>query len=275
MPDPKHRPNVTLEELLRLKRAERPAEDFWARFDQELRAKQLAAIVDQRPWWRIRWIGPSKLARYSTSLAAAMSLGAALVAVREYFPTVPMVALVARPVAIPVATAQVAATPQLAGAPTVIVPAEPPATIADAPPPAAAPAGVSAGPIAPTPAPAPQLGLATKSSPLTEMVPTEFAIDAPSNISEAPPSSSVDAAFSADPAQFEYFVPSAGSDVYAFSPVIPMPDPAPAAAQPKGDDSDPVALVVGRLKDQDLRVHVPEYVEIASTNEGLELGHRF
>jgi hypothetical protein len=274
MPDPKHRPNVTLEELLRLKRAERPAEDFWARFDQELRAKQLAAIVDQRPWWRIRWIGPSKLARYSTSLAAAMSLGMALVAVHEYFPAAPTVASVGRPVAIPPASAP-AATPSLAGAPA--APAEPTVTVADTPPPAAAPASDSASPISPMPAPAPQLGLAAKSSPLTEMVPTKFAIDAPTNMGEAPPPSGVDAAFSADPAQFEYFVPSAGSDVYAFSPIIHIPDPAPTAVEPKGDDSDPVPLAVDRLKanDQDLTVHVPANVEIASTREGLELGFRF
>ena len=34
---------VTLEDLLRLKRAERPAAEFWVRFDRELRAKQEAA----------------------------------------------------------------------------------------------------------------------------------------------------------------------------------------------------------------------------------------
>jgi hypothetical protein len=40
----------TLEELLRLKRAERPAEEFWARFEAELRAKQLAALVEKPSW---------------------------------------------------------------------------------------------------------------------------------------------------------------------------------------------------------------------------------
>jgi hypothetical protein len=42
----------TLEELLRVKRAERPPAEFWKRFEEELRAKQLAAIVAPRPWWR-------------------------------------------------------------------------------------------------------------------------------------------------------------------------------------------------------------------------------
>jgi|CZKI01.1.fsa_nt_gi hypothetical protein len=42
---------ITVQDLLRLKRAERPAPEFWARFESEMRAKQLAAIVVKRPWW--------------------------------------------------------------------------------------------------------------------------------------------------------------------------------------------------------------------------------
>jgi hypothetical protein len=42
---------ITVEDLLRLKRAERPAAEFWATFETEIRAKQLAAIVSKRPWW--------------------------------------------------------------------------------------------------------------------------------------------------------------------------------------------------------------------------------
>jgi len=49
MPDKKA--PVTLEDILRLKRAERPNPEFWIRFERELRAKQLAAIVERRPWW--------------------------------------------------------------------------------------------------------------------------------------------------------------------------------------------------------------------------------
>jgi hypothetical protein len=40
-----------LENLLRLKRAEQPSDEFWTRFERELREKQLAAIVEKRPWW--------------------------------------------------------------------------------------------------------------------------------------------------------------------------------------------------------------------------------
>ncbi len=41
----------TLESLLRLKRAERPDAAFWEEFDRGLREKQLAAIIEPRPWW--------------------------------------------------------------------------------------------------------------------------------------------------------------------------------------------------------------------------------
>ncbi|AOS44627.1 hypothetical protein Verru16b_01693 [Lacunisphaera limnophila] len=41
----------TLEELLRLKRAERPSAEFWNRFETELRQKQLTALVEKRRWW--------------------------------------------------------------------------------------------------------------------------------------------------------------------------------------------------------------------------------
>jgi hypothetical protein len=42
---------ITIEDLIRLKKAERPPAEFWARFESEIRAKQLSAIVSRRPWW--------------------------------------------------------------------------------------------------------------------------------------------------------------------------------------------------------------------------------
>lgn len=42
---------VSLEDLLQVKRAERPPAEFWTQFERELRAKQLAAIMSPRPWW--------------------------------------------------------------------------------------------------------------------------------------------------------------------------------------------------------------------------------
>lgn len=43
---------VAIEDLLRLKRAERPPAEFWGEFDRQLRGKQLAALVAKRPWWQ-------------------------------------------------------------------------------------------------------------------------------------------------------------------------------------------------------------------------------
>jgi hypothetical protein len=42
---------VTVEDLIRLKRAERPPPEFWANFEAQIRTKQLSAIVGRRPWW--------------------------------------------------------------------------------------------------------------------------------------------------------------------------------------------------------------------------------
>ncbi len=52
MPNSNHRSKVTIEDLLHLKRAERPAAEFWTGFERELRQKQLAALLEKRPWWQ-------------------------------------------------------------------------------------------------------------------------------------------------------------------------------------------------------------------------------
>ncbi|CAM3070938.1 hypothetical protein [Rariglobus hedericola] len=79
---------VTLEELLRLKRAERPAPEFWGRFEQDLRAKQLAAIVEPRPWWISMRLPQATraLARFQIPMGAAAVLALTFVVVREYRP---------------------------------------------------------------------------------------------------------------------------------------------------------------------------------------------
>ena len=41
---------ITLEEVLRLKRREKPSAEFWEQFDRELRRKTLRALVDEKPW---------------------------------------------------------------------------------------------------------------------------------------------------------------------------------------------------------------------------------
>lgn len=77
-------PQVTVEQLLRLKRTERPVPEFWQQFDRAMRVKQLAAIVEPRPWWApfIR-IG-TKVARYQMPVGATAILALTFVTVREY-----------------------------------------------------------------------------------------------------------------------------------------------------------------------------------------------
>jgi len=48
---PEQKSPVTIEDLLRLKKAERPGAEFWAQFERELRQKQLTALVKKRRWW--------------------------------------------------------------------------------------------------------------------------------------------------------------------------------------------------------------------------------
>lgn len=45
------RRKVTIEDLLHLKRAERPEQDYWVKFEGEMRQKQLAALLRKDPWW--------------------------------------------------------------------------------------------------------------------------------------------------------------------------------------------------------------------------------
>ena len=42
---------VKVEELLRLKRLERPNQDFWSSFDRELHQRMLQALVKKDPWY--------------------------------------------------------------------------------------------------------------------------------------------------------------------------------------------------------------------------------
>jgi hypothetical protein len=80
-----HQKPVTLEDLLRLKRAERPSAEFWPRFERELRAKQLAALVVKRPWWQTL---PSRalagFSRYHLPIGATAVLALTFLSVREY-----------------------------------------------------------------------------------------------------------------------------------------------------------------------------------------------
>jgi hypothetical protein len=93
MNDQPRKTTVTLEDLLRLKRAERPPEEFWTQFESGMRAKQLAAIVEPRPWWAPFIRVGARISRYQLPVGATAILAITFLTVREYHPasTAPVV----------------------------------------------------------------------------------------------------------------------------------------------------------------------------------------
>lgn len=77
---------VTLEDLLRLKRAERPPPEFWAEFERELRKKQLAALVERKSWWHELAAAYSRFGRMRLPLGAIAVLALTFLSIRYYFP---------------------------------------------------------------------------------------------------------------------------------------------------------------------------------------------
>lgn len=81
--DPKK--TVTIEDLLRIKRAERPPAEFWAQWERELRAKQLAAIVEERPWWQIHVpVYVRRMVKWQLPVGAAAVMALTFVTLRDY-----------------------------------------------------------------------------------------------------------------------------------------------------------------------------------------------
>jgi hypothetical protein len=80
---PINEPNsrITLEQLLRLKRAERPNPEFWANFERELHEKQLTALVQKRRWWHGMSLIPMRRVLLPTGAVAIATL--TFISVRE------------------------------------------------------------------------------------------------------------------------------------------------------------------------------------------------
>lgn len=78
---------VTVEDLLRIKRAERPSAEFWLRFEHDLRAKQLAAIIEKRPWWYLLYVPQAARAvsRHQVPVGIAAILVFSFVVAGQYF----------------------------------------------------------------------------------------------------------------------------------------------------------------------------------------------
>lgn len=64
----------TLEELLRLKRSERPPQAFWSEFDTRLREKQLAALIPVSSGWSQILSGLGRFAKLGLPLAATAAV---------------------------------------------------------------------------------------------------------------------------------------------------------------------------------------------------------
>ena len=77
-------PKVSLEDLLRLKRAERPPPEFWTQFESDLRQKQLAALVVRKSWWLGLSAAYSRFGRMRVPVGAAAVLALSLFTVRYY-----------------------------------------------------------------------------------------------------------------------------------------------------------------------------------------------
>jgi hypothetical protein len=89
MPDrrPSPLPKVTVEDLLRLKRAERPAPEFWAGFERELRQKQLAALVEKKSWWHDFAALYQRFGRLSVPVGATAILAVTFISMVRYSPS--------------------------------------------------------------------------------------------------------------------------------------------------------------------------------------------
>jgi len=77
------KPPVTLEDLLRFKRSEQPRPEFWNEFERELRAKQLAAIVEPRRWWTPLIRVGARVGRMQLPVGAAAILAVSLISIRD------------------------------------------------------------------------------------------------------------------------------------------------------------------------------------------------
>jgi hypothetical protein len=81
-----HEKEVKVEDLLRLKRAERPSEAFWNTFDRELHQRMLQTLVKKDPWYVQALRGISGRIAQTAAVGAAAAFLAMMI-VRPAFVT--------------------------------------------------------------------------------------------------------------------------------------------------------------------------------------------
>ena len=85
---------IKVEDLIRLKRSERPSDQFWNEFDYELHQRMLQTLVKKDPWYLQMMRGFSSRILSSTAIAAVI---VAIVVVRLVFqPSLPTTVNVAQ-----------------------------------------------------------------------------------------------------------------------------------------------------------------------------------
>lgn len=83
-PPKERQTEISVEDLLRLKRSERPSDQFWNEFDRELHQRMLQTLVKKDPWYLQVVRGFSGRILQSTAIAAAAAV-VAMVVVRPAF----------------------------------------------------------------------------------------------------------------------------------------------------------------------------------------------
>lgn len=76
--------DIHLNELLRVKRAERPSDEFWSEFDRDLHQRMLQSLVKKDPWYVHLLRGLTGQMAQSVGVAAAAVL-IAMIVVRPVF----------------------------------------------------------------------------------------------------------------------------------------------------------------------------------------------
>jgi len=80
----KRQADINLEDLLRLKRSERPSEQFWNEFDRELHQRMLQTLVKKDPWYlQVMRVFSGRILQCTAIAAAAVLV--AMVVVRPAF----------------------------------------------------------------------------------------------------------------------------------------------------------------------------------------------
>lgn len=83
-PEKEKRPQVSLDDLFALKKAERPNDDFWNDFQREFHERQRAEAIEPKRWWFMLPRVFSQLSRYQMPIGATAVLAVTFLSFRDY-----------------------------------------------------------------------------------------------------------------------------------------------------------------------------------------------